>query len=182
MKNRKRVLWVTNTAIFLALLIIAQAVLKSLGQYVLGTVNNLIFILTAVLLGFGSSVVVSLLSPLLAFFLGFGPAFPQIIPIVMLGNLAFSTIWVFIAGKGNNTNVLRFCISTAIAAVSKFLILWLGIVVIAVPLLSLPEKQAAVLSAAFSYPQLITASLGSFLAFFILPPLTRILKKEKKQN
>lgn len=176
MKNNKHVLWITRTAIFLALLVISQAVFRPLGQYVLGTANNLIFVVAAVLLGLSSSAVISVLSPLLAFFLGFGPALPQIIPIVMLGNFAFSLIWILIVGKKSDKQALRFGFAIALAAVTKFLFLWVGVVLIAIPLLALPEKQALVLSAAFSYPQLITAAAGSLIASLILPPLRRVFK------
>ena len=182
MTSNKRILWITRTAIFLALLIIAQAVLKPLGQYVLGAVVNLIFVMTAVLLGLGSSVVISILSPLLAFFLGFGPAIPQIVPIVMLGNLTLSVIWVFLVGKSEGKQVIRFCIAIITAAVAKFLVLWLGIVVIAIPLLSLPEKQMLMLSAAFSYPQLITAISGSAAASLVLPSLTRVFNRKRQTS
>ena len=42
--------------------------------------------------------------------------------------------------------------------------------------LTLNEKQMAVLSASFSFPQLITAAIGGVLAMLLVPPLRRAIK------
>lgn len=67
-----------------------------------------------------------------------------------------------------------------VAAVSpvmaKFLVLYIGIVQIAVPIfLGLPEPQAAVISNMFSIPQLITALIGGALALFMFPRLKKAI-------
>ena len=63
------------------------------------------------------------------------------------------------------------------AAAAKFLVLYLGIVKLAVPvILGLPEPQATVISGTFSLPQLVTALLGGILAL----PVTQVLKKAGK--
>ena len=62
------------------------------------------------------------------------------------------------------------------ASATKFLVLYIGIVRIAVPLfLSLPEAQAAVVSGMFSIPQLITALVGGALAIVIFPRVKRAI-------
>ena len=67
------------------------------------------------------------------------------------------------------------------AAVGKFLVLYIGIVRIAVPmLLGLPEKQAAVMSNMFSIPQLFTAIAGGALAVIILPILQKAINRERQ--
>lgn len=177
MKIHKRVLWITHTAIYLALLLVSQAVIRAFGQYVLGSVVNLILITSVAMAGIWSGATVALLSPLLAFFFGFGPAFPQIIPVVMLGNLVLILIWGITLNKTEGKKYLFFWIATFAAAVAKFSVLWFGIVKIAVPWLGLPEAQASVISAAFSYPQLITASIGGVVASMVLPVLLRVIKK-----
>ena len=59
-------------------------------------------------------------------------------------------------------------------AVIKFLVLYVGIVRLAVPvLLGLPEPQASVVSHMFSLPQLATALMGGTVAL----PVIRILKR-----
>ena len=42
--------------------------------------------------------------------------------------------------------------------------------------LTLNEKQTAMLSASFSFPQLITAAIGGALALLLVPPLRRALR------
>jgi hypothetical protein len=52
-----------------------------------------------------------------------------------------------------------------------------GVVMIAIPLIpSLNETQVKVLSAAFSYSQLITALIGTILSFIIYPFLRKVIK------
>ena len=71
----------------------------------------------------------------------------------------------------------RYLCALAVAAVAKFLTLYLVIVKWLVPMvLTLNEKQTAVLSASFSFPQLITAAVGGVLAVLLVPPLRRALK------
>jgi len=63
------------------------------------------------------------------------------------------------------------------AAGAKYLVLFYGITYLAIPvLLKLPEPQASVVSALFSYPQLITASLGGMCAIILLPTLKKAIK------
>ena len=62
-------------------------------------------------------------------------------------------------------------------AAGKFLVLYISIVKIAVPyLLGFPEKQAAVVSATFSYPQLFHALIGGVLAFALIPTLKKAVR------
>lgn len=69
------------------------------------------------------------------------------------------------------------------AAFVKFLVLYVGIVRIAIPVfLGLPEKQAAVISNMFSIPQLITALTGGTFAFFLIPRLKKQLGEKKDKN
>ena len=85
-------------------------------------------------------------------------------------------LWVLIAGA-KEAPITRQLIALVVAAVAKFLTLYLVIVQWLVPMvLTLNEKQTAVLSASFSFPQLITAAIGGVLALLLVPPLRRALK------
>ena len=175
----KRVLWITRTAIFLALLVVLQAVTRPMGQYVTGSLVNMVLILAVMLGGLWSGVCVAALSPWAAFLVGVGPAVPQVLPVVMLGNVALVLCWYFIAGrsKAKNTLVPRI-IALVVGACAKFMLLYGGIVVVVIPIiLKLPEPKASVLSAAFSFPQLITAGIGGAIAILLLPVLQKALKK-----
>lgn len=165
-----------RTAIFLALLIAVQFVTRSMGQYVTGSLVNLILIASGLMRGLWGGLAVAVLSPICAFFIGIGPAFPQVVPAVALGNAVLVLLWVLIAGA-KNAPIARQAIALVVAAVAKFLTLYLVIVKWLVPMvLTLNEKQMAVLSASFSFPQLITAVIGGVLAMLLVPPLRRALK------
>lgn len=173
---------ITRTAVFLALLLAMQATTRPLGQYVTGSLVNLVLIASSVLCGFWGGVFVALLSPLFAFLLGIGPAFPAILPFVMLGNLLFVVTWFFFVCKIGKGQFFPFGIFALVfGAGFKFLLLHFGIVRWAIPfVLNLPQKQGAVLSASFSLPQLVTAFIGGVGALLILPPLQKALFKNAK--
>ena len=175
---KKSVLWVTRTALSLALLTVAQAMLKALGQYVLGSTVNLILISTAVLFGISEGITVAILSPILAFLLGFGPALPQIVPVVILGNISIVLVWYLITKKNEVKQTIRMGIAAALGAILKFLVLWIGVTKIVIPVFKLNEAASTMLSVAFSYPQLITAGIAGLVAILILPKLLKVVKKE----
>lgn len=183
MKNSKAT-YITQTAVMLALLIGAQFVTRSFGQFVTGSMVNLILLVSVFVIGIYGGVTIAVLSPLLAFLAGIGPAFIQIIPIIAIGNALFVTI-AWLIGKNfiSKASLKDTMIATAgllAASISKFLFLWIGIVKITLPLIpGIKAKQIAVMSAAFSWPQLITALAGSVLAMIIAPVLMRNLKQEQ---
>ena len=143
-----------RTAIFLALLVAVQFVTRSMGQYVTGSLVNLILIASGLLCGLWGGLAVGLLSPVCAFLIVIGPAFPPLVPAMMLGHAA-----------------------AAAGALATFAVLYLVIVKWLVPMvLTLNEKQTAMLSASFSFPQLITAAIGGALAILLVPPLRRALR------
>ena len=82
-----------RTAIFLALLIAVQFVTRSMGQYVTGSLVNLVLIAAALMCGLWGGLAVAVLSPFCAFLIGIGPAFPQIVPAVALGNAVLVVLW-----------------------------------------------------------------------------------------
>ncbi|MCL1829926.1 MAG: ECF transporter S component [Oscillospiraceae bacterium] len=170
---------ITRTAVFLAILLVVQAVFKVLGQYVLGSIVNFILISSTILIGIYESIVIAILSPFLAFLLGFGPAIPQIVPIVMLANLSYVFVWYLLYGRSKGNRVIGIMITLAVSATVKFLILWLGVVKIIIPLLHVQKPQATVVAAAFSYPQLITATIGGLTAVIILPTIKRIMINDR---
>lgn len=82
--NRKA-LWVAQTGVLLALLIVVQAVTSGLGNtLVTGSLVNLILIVAVTTGGLASGITIALLSPLFAFIFGIGPAFPQIVFVLRL--------------------------------------------------------------------------------------------------
>lgn len=178
MNADSRILWITRTAVFIGLLVILQVSTAPLGNiFITGAAVNLLLVVSVMTCGLSSGIAVSLLSPILAKLLGIGPLW-SLIPFIILGNLTLSIVWYFIAGKTKANRIITYIIAIAAAAITKFMVLYLGIVKLAVPfLLGLPEKQAAVISGMFSLPQLATALIGGAIAAMILPILQRNLQR-----
>ncbi len=94
----------------------------------------------------------------------------RFVPAIALGNLAF-VLLLSVRRGGKERGMLR----VGVAAVGKFLLLWALIVKLLLPAMSLPAEKIAALSAAFSYPQLVTALLGGALALLIAPAIKAAL-------
>lgn len=173
----KKIIWITRTAVLIAMLIVVQLVTSSFGNTIItGSLVNLILVVSVMTSGLLTGVTVAAMSPIFAKFIGIGPLW-SIIPFIMLGNIVFVIIWHFIGNQQFRIKHLSAVIAMVIAAISKFLILYVGIVQIAVPLfLSLPEPQASVISMTFSIPQLMTALIGGALAIMIIPTIKKATK------
>ena len=178
MSNKEKIVWITRTAVFIAVLVVLQAVTKPAGQYVTGSLVNMVLVLSVMLGGLWCGATVALLSPVFALLVGIGSAFPLLLPFMMLGNLTLVFVWHLLAGKaGAKTLVTRSFVATAVAALAKFAVLYLGIIQLAIPyLLQLQPQQIKVLSASFSFPQLITALIGGIAASAVLPTLRKALR------
>ena len=174
MNMKNKLLWLTQTALFLALLIALQALTKAGGQFVTGSCVNAVLALSTLLCGWLSGGVIALVSPFMAFLLGIGPAYFPIVPAIALGNLVFVLLLHLLSRSGA---FRKRCLGALAASAVKAGLLYLVIVVILCPLLSVPEKQAAVFSTMFSWPQLVTALLGSAVALAIHPLLKKALQR-----
>ncbi len=176
MDNRKRILWITQTAVFIALLIVLQAVTASFGNTMLtGTVVNLLLIVSVMTCGLASGISVAAVSPVIAKLIGIGP-FWVLIPFIAVGNILLVLIWHFIGKRNTRRRYGTYLAAMTTAAVAKFLVIYIGVVKIAVPLLlKLPEPQASVVSGAFSVPQLFTALAGGIIAAIVLPAIKKAL-------
>ena len=185
---RKKLLWITETAVMLALLIALQALTKPMGQLVTGSCVNTVLAIAVLVAGMGSGITVALISPVCAYLLGIAPNFVTVLPI-MIGNVCFVVLLRLIAGKSHKP-IWRQPVAWITAAGVKFGVLYvlvvkvicgiasgallgkkLGeIVVLAPPML---EK----LPAMFAWPQLVTALIGGALALLITPVLRKALHK-----
>ena len=175
--NKQRILWITRTAIFIALLIVLQASTAMLGNTLItGACVNLMLIMSVMTCGLGSGLTVAAISPVMAKLIGIGPLW-SLIPFMLAGNITLVLLWHFIGHRkiGKNQYV-AYITALVVAAISKFLVLYFSIVRIAVPLLlDLPEPQAKVISNMFSIHQLITASLGGVIAIVLFPRLKKAI-------
>ena len=184
----KKIRWITETAVLLALLVVLQAVTKPLGQLVTGSCVNGVLAITALLVGMRSGITIALVSPVCAYLFGIAPNFVTVLPI-MLGNVCFVVLLRLIAGK-NHKPIWRQPVALVSAAFVKFGVLYLlvvevicgvasdsllgkklgQIVVLAPPMLKL-------LPTMFAWPQLFTALIGGAAALLITPILRKALRK-----
>lgn len=174
---KKHTLFITQTAVMIALLLGIQFITRPLGQLITGSLVNMILLTSLFILGISSGLTVGIMSPFLAFLVGIGPAFPQIIPFMAVGNAIIVLMASFVrrhAAKKDFKDIVITVAGLFIASIAKFLFLWIGLVTIALPLIpGIKEQQAAIISAAFSWPQLVTALVGSSLAMMVVPLLKR---------
>ncbi len=179
----KKIRWITETAILLALLVTLQALTKGFGQFVTGSCVNAVLAVAVLVGGMMSGVTVALVSPVLAFLLGIAPQILTV-PAIMAGNTVYVLLLWLIAGK-KTEGVAGRVIAWIVAAVAKFATLYVIVVklicgVLAPSLLAagtLKEPMLKALPATFSYPQLVTALIGGAVALLIVPTLRKALHK-----
>ena len=180
----KKIRYITETAVLLALLVVLQAVTKPLGQLVTGSCVNTVLAVAALFTGLCGGLTIALVSPVCAFLLGIAPNFVTVLPI-MLGNAIYVTLLHFVSGKA----FWRQPVAVVAAAGAKFLVLYLlvvkvicgvasgallgkklgEIVVLAPPMLNM-------LPTMFAWPQLITALIGGAVALLLVPVLRKALR------
>ncbi len=179
----KKIRWITQTAVMLALLIALQALTKPMGQLVTGSFVNAVLAVSVLVAGVYSGITVALISPVLAYLLGIAPQILTV-PAIMVGNCIYVLILYFIAGK-DSKKILRQIIAWVAAATAKFaalyaIVVWLICGVLAEKLLSagtLKPPMLKALPATFSWPQLLTALIGGAVALLIVPVLRKALRK-----
>ena len=170
--QNKRNLWITRTAVLLALLIALQWATAGTqpfaGQYITGSCVNAVLAVAVIYAGLWSGVTVAVLSPFFAKLLGIGPQLIQIIPAIAAGNLVYVLLLHFLGKKLQVFTVPA-------AAIGKFLTLYLLVVKWIVPMLAanLKPQQITTFSVMFSYPQIITAIIGGILAMGIVSALRK---------
>lgn len=172
----RRVLYITETAVLTALLIVLQAAAKPFGQYVTGTCVNAVLGISVLAVGLWSGMTVALLSPFFAFFLGIGPQLLPIAPSIAVGNLVFVLLLGLLIGR-KDVPAWRQITAWLAASAAKFAVLYLLVVKLLCAVLPLKGPQIATFSVMFSYPQLITALSGGAIALLLSPLLRRARKR-----
>jgi uncharacterized membrane protein YeaQ/YmgE (transglycosylase-associated protein family) len=179
----KKIRWITETAILLALLVTLQALTKGFGQFVTGSCVNTILAVAALMGGVGCGLTVALISPILAFALGIAPQILTV-PAIMAGNAVYVVLLHLLSDR-NGKILIKQIIAWLAAAVAKFAVLYAIVVglicgVLSEALLSagtLKPPMLQALPATFSWPQLITALIGGAVALAIVPVLRKALKR-----
>ena len=180
---KKKILWITRTAILLALLVTLQALTKGFGQLVTGSCVNAVLAVSVLVGGLGCGLTVAVISPVLAFLLGIAPQ-PLTVPVIMVGNCVYVLVLHCLAGK-DGCKLPRQIAAWLCAALAKFALLyaavgWLICGVFAQPLLEsglLKQPMLQALPATFSWPQLVTALIGGAAALLTVPVLRKTLNR-----
>ena len=178
----------TETAVLLALLVTLQAVTKSFGQLVTGSCVNAILAIATLFTGLGSGIVISLISPVLAFLLGIAPNFITVAPI-MLGNVCYVVV-LHLLIKKVRIPVWAQPLGVCAAAAVKFGLLYLLVVEVICGVASgallgqklgqivvLAPPMLTMLPTMFTWPQLFTALIGGAVALLITPLLKKALHR-----
>ena len=179
----KKIRWITETAVLLALLITLQALTKPAGQLVTGSCVNVVLAVAVLFGGWGSGLTVAVLSPILAYLLGIAPNILTV-PAIMVGNCVYDLLLHFLAdpaGKKIWKNILAWILSAG----AKFAVLYFIVVKVICGFMAQPLMDAGTLKApmlqalpaTFSWPQLFTALIGGGVALLIAPVLRKALKK-----
>lgn len=184
----KKILWITETAVMLALLVALQAITKPLGQLVTGSCVNAVLAITVLVAGLSSGITVAVISPICAFLLGIAPNFITVLPI-MLGNTCFVILLHCLLGKSMKP-LWKQPLAPISAAGAKFLVLYILVVKVICGLASgallgkkignvvlLAPPMLKMLPAMFTWPQLFTALIGGTVAILISPVLRKALRK-----
>ena len=174
---RNKILWITRTAVMVALLITLQWATSGLGQFVTGSCVNAVLVVATLAAGIWSGVAVAVLSPFCAFLLGIGPKLIQIVPAIALGNMVLVLLAAWLL-SGKALPWWRKVLGVAASAIAKFLVLYLAVVQVVIPLMgeALKQKQIETFTAMFSWPQLVTALIGTTVAVLIVPLIRKAIK------
>ena len=180
---RKKLLWITETAIMLALLVTLQALTKPTGQLVTGSCVNAVLAVSALVGSLSCGLTVAVISPVLAFLLGIAPQILTV-PAIMVGNTVYVLLLSLLTDK-TGKNLGKQVIAWVVAATAKFAALYLIVVKIICGVLSenllaagtLKAPMLKALPATFSWPQLFTALIGGAVALLITPVLRKALHK-----
>ena len=179
---RKKILWITETAVMMALLITLQALTKPAGQLVTGSCVNAILAVSALVGGLSCGLTVAVLSPIFAFLFGIAPQVLTV-PVIMLGNAVYVLLLCLLSKKGKQ--LWWSVIALVAAAVAKFVVLYVLVAKVICGVLAggllekglLKQPMLTALPATFSTPQLITALIGGTVALLIVPVLRKALKR-----
>ena len=163
--------FITQTAILLALTITFQAIGRFIplgpnSNFVVGPLVNACLIVATATTGLLSGTIIALISPFGAILTG--ATIPiTFAPFIAVGNFLL-VLFFFILKKIKIIGIFT-------GSITKFAFLYTAIVYYA-RLMKLPVKQAAAMTFAFGWPQLVTALIGGFIALILLKSLKKYIK------
>jgi hypothetical protein len=180
---------VLRTAMLLALMLAFQQLRLLIGNtlistIIIGSLVNLVLVVAAGTVGWRGTIVLSILSPVVALMEGH-LALPILIPFVAVGNITIAVVFELIERSSNKTS--QMWTAAAVASVAKTAVLYALIVLLfagaILPGMGLPAQKVSVLSSAlslsFSWPQLVTAIIGSAIAIPVIKRLRTVFAQSQ---
>lgn len=165
----KKIRDLTRAALLLAVLLVLQFATKSFGQFVSGSCVNAVLAIASGMVSLPYAICIAVLSPFAAFLFGIGPQLFPLTFVIALGNSVYVILLRLLWKKSSY-------LAAASAAVVKFLVLYLLVVQL---LCKFFAPKAQMLTAMFSWPQLVTALIGGAIALIILPLLQKADSHQK---
>ena len=161
---------ITLTAAMLAICIISQF-FKNTSVFITGPIVNAALIIVTVFCGLLCGVILSVITPITAFFITGSPvmaAVPLMFPCIILGNIVLVCM-VYILK--NHFGKAGLPVSMVLGSICKGAVMGLLIALIILPTKMAP--MLPILQKQFSLVQFITALIGSLYAFIIIQVLSK---------
>lgn len=171
-------------AALLAICIISQF-LKNLSVFITGPIINACLIICVMTAGFQYSIILSIITPITAAIITGNPLMkmvPAVLPFIALGNVVIVVCVYFLKDKIKKP--LGFPVSMVIGSLLKALVMWLTLSLWIIPTMvpgvapKLVDK-IPVFQNTFSMVQLITALIGSVLAYIVWIPVRKTIEKSE---
>ncbi|MDD2353442.1 MAG: ECF transporter S component [Atribacterota bacterium] len=150
--QQTRIRWISRTAILLAIALVFQ--MGGFPQFITGPLVNTVLYLATMIVGWQGGILIGIFTPVIAAMRGIlPPPLAPLIPFIALGNAILVILFFWLKSKNKIFGII-------IASLVKFLVL-----VSAVRLLvQVPPAIAQMMS----FPQLVTALAGGFIALIII--------------
>lgn len=169
-----------QTAILLALCIVSQF-FKNLSVYLTGPIINAVLIIAVLSAGLASGLFIAVITPITAYLIAPSPiitAIPPVMVMIMLGNcILVLSVWLFNTKFKFSGKLIAGLLSGSVLK-AAFMTVFISKILFSVYKSALPEKLLAKGQIMFSTTQLITALIGSLIAFSVWIPLKQYLKAE----
>ena len=150
--QQTRIRWISRTAILLAIALVFQ--MGGFPQFITRPLVNTVLYLATMIVGWQGGILIGIFTPVIAAMRGIlPPPLAPLIPFIALGNAILVILFFWLKSKNKIFGII-------IASLVKFLVL-----VSAVRLLvQVPPAIAQMMS----FPQLVTALAGGFIALIII--------------
>jgi hypothetical protein len=170
---------IATTAALLAICLVSQ-IFKNLSVFITGPIINACIILAVLLVGLSCGIILSIITPITAFFIAASPvmtAVPGIVPLIMAGNMVLAVSVHFLLRKdltGGKNLFQKWIIypKAAVCAILKGAVMGLTISLWLLPTYIPTESplrgKLPVFQKTFSLVQILTAAIGFLYVFVIM--------------